>query len=85
MSGKKDVVFGRLVTGHSMLPGSLQRVVGPTMTEVPVIASIGTGDTIVSIAQQLQGQFIDDFAHEFAGMEEIIMEHMKLGYHSSRL
>ncbi|OJJ36076.1 hypothetical protein ASPWEDRAFT_60166 [Aspergillus wentii DTO 134E9] len=70
--GQEDVVFGRLVTGRSMLPGSLQNVVGPTMTEVPIIASIRPNDTLVTIAQQLQAQFIDDSAHESAGMEEII-------------
>ncbi|KUM62352.1 hypothetical protein ACN42_g4754 [Penicillium freii] len=70
--GQEDVVFGRLVTGRSMLPGSLQNVVGPTMTEVPIIASISPNDTILTIAQQLQSQFIYDSAHESAGMEEII-------------
>ena len=72
MSEQKDIIFGRLVTGRSMLPGSLQGVVGPTMTEVPIIVSIGTNDTVVNIAHRLQGQFIDDSAHESAGMEEII-------------
>ena len=71
-SGQADVVFGRLVTGRSMLPGSLQNVVGPAMTEVPIIASISPDDTIVTIAQRLQAQFIDDSAHESAGMEQII-------------
>ncbi|KAE8364752.1 hypothetical protein BDV27DRAFT_157514 [Aspergillus caelatus] len=72
MFGQEDVVFGRLVTGRSMLPGSLQNVVGPTMTEVPIIASIGLNDTIVTVALRLQAQFIDDSAHESPGMEEII-------------
>ena len=71
-SGQADVVFGRLVTGRSMLPGNLQNVVGPAMTEVPIIASISHDDTIVTIAQRLQAQFIEDSAHESAGMEEII-------------
>lgn len=70
--GRKDVVFGRLVTGRSMLPGSLQNVVGPTMTEVPVVVSISPNDTIVTVANQLQAQFLDDSLHESAGMEEII-------------
>ncbi|KAB8269059.1 hypothetical protein BDV30DRAFT_251720 [Aspergillus minisclerotigenes] len=70
--GRKDVVFGRLVTGRSMLPGSLQNVVGPTMTEVPIVVSISPNDTIVTVANQLQAQFLDDSLHESAGMEEII-------------
>ena len=71
-SGQADVVCGRLVTGRSMLPGNLQNVVGPAMTEVPIIASISPSDTIVTIAQRLQAQFIEDSAHESAGMEQII-------------
>ena len=71
-SGQADVVCGRLVTGRSMLPGNLQNVVGPAMTEVPIIASISPSDTIVTIAQRLQVQFIEDSAHESAGMEQII-------------
>ncbi|KAL4954841.1 hypothetical protein BDW69DRAFT_183157 [Aspergillus filifer] len=70
--GAETVLFGRLVTGRAMLPASLQTVIGPTMTEVPVLVSIKAEDTIVTVAQQLQRQFIEDAAYEFAGMEEII-------------
>ena len=55
-----------------MLPASLQNVIGPTMTEVPVLATIKKDDTIITVAQRLQAQFIEDAAYEFAGMEEII-------------
>ncbi|KAH8821998.1 hypothetical protein F5884DRAFT_828155 [Xylogone sp. PMI_703] len=67
-----EVVFGRLVTGRSMLPSSLQNVVGPTMTEVPIRVRVETDNTISSIALKLQSQFIEDSMHEATGMVEII-------------
>ncbi|OQE37215.1 hypothetical protein PENCOP_c010G01994 [Penicillium coprophilum] len=66
------VVFGRLVTGRSMLPSSLQNVVGPSMTEVPISVYIDSHATLSSIALELQRQLIDDSRYETAGMEEII-------------
>lgn len=66
------VVFGRLVTGRSMLPGSLQNTVGPTMTEVPICVEVDPHATLSGIALQLQRQFIEDSRYETAGMEEII-------------
>ncbi|CAK1360695.1 unnamed protein product [Cercospora beticola] len=67
-----EVVFGRLVTGRSMLPPSLQNVVGPCLTEVPVRVRIGPEDTLDRVALILQRQFIEDSAHECAGMQEIL-------------
>jgi aryl carrier-like protein len=66
------VVFGRLVTGRSMLPSSLQNVVGPSMTEIPINVHIDDHATLPSIALQLQRQLIEDARYETAGMEEII-------------
>ncbi|KAJ5372305.1 AMP-dependent synthetase/ligase [Penicillium concentricum] len=66
------VVFGRLVTGRSMLPSSLQNVVGPSMTEIPISVHIESHATLSSIALQLQRQIIEDSRYETAGMEEII-------------
>ncbi|KGO55086.1 AMP-dependent synthetase/ligase [Penicillium expansum] len=66
------VVFGRLVTGRSMLPSSLQNVVGPSMTEIPISVHIDDHATISGVALQLQRQLIEDSRYETAGMEEII-------------
>ncbi|KAK7976909.1 hypothetical protein PG989_015372 [Apiospora arundinis] len=70
-SRQREVVFGRLVTGRSMLPGYLQNVVGPTMTEVPIRVAIDENDTVTTIAYRLQPQFIQDSAHEAVGMVQI--------------
>ncbi|VUC30158.1 unnamed protein product [Clonostachys rosea] len=67
-----EVIFGRLVTGRSMLPSSLQSVVGPTMTELPVRVEIKSTDTLDDVSRQLHEQFIQDSTHEAAGMVEII-------------
>jgi hypothetical protein len=69
---QREVVFGRLVTGRSMLPSSLQGVVGPCMTEVPIRISIDADDTVTQVAIRLQKQFIHDSVHEAAGMNQII-------------
>jgi non-ribosomal peptide synthetase component F len=69
---QKEVVFGRLVTGRSMLPSSLQNVVGPTMTEVPIRIVVGENDKVSDVALQLQSRFIEDATHEAAAMVEII-------------
>ncbi|EHK21622.1 uncharacterized protein TRIVIDRAFT_52861 [Trichoderma virens Gv29-8] len=71
---QQDVVFGRLVTGRSMLPSHLQNVVGPCMTEVPIRASVTANSTLAEVALQLQNQFIEDSSHEAAGMAEIIRD-----------
>ncbi|KAH8690320.1 putative nonribosomal peptide synthase [Talaromyces proteolyticus] len=69
---QENVIFGRLVTGRSMLPGNLNNVVGPCMTELPVIVHIGSNDNVASVALRLQEQFIQDSGYETAGMEDII-------------
>lgn len=68
----REVVFGRLVTGRSMLPGRLQEVVGPTMAEVPIRAVVEADDTVAAVAARLQAQFIEGAAHEAVGMVRII-------------
>lgn len=69
---QQEVVLGRLVTGRAMLPGHLQNVVGPTMTEVPIRIAVESNDTVSTIAQRLQSQFLQDSAHEAVGMVQII-------------
>ncbi|KAK8085892.1 hypothetical protein PG997_007163 [Apiospora hydei] len=69
---QQEIVLGRLVTGRSMLPGHLQNVVGPTMTEVPIRIAVKAGDTVSTLAHRLQSQFIQDSAHEAVGMVQMI-------------
>ena len=68
--GTYNLFFGRLATGRSALPASLQNVVGPTVTELPVTiwASGGVG----AMAKKLQEQFVEESKYESVGMREII-------------
>lgn len=70
--GKRNLLFGRLLTGRSALPATLQNVVGPTMTELPVCVFVSGDDTLSSVAKRLQEQFIEDSKYEAVGMREVI-------------
>lgn len=71
---QREVVFGRLVTGRTALPGYLQSVVGPTMTEVPIRIVVDDNESrgnLAAIAAQLQDQLLEDSRYEAIGMVEI--------------
>ena len=75
---QREVVFGRLVTGRTALPGYLQNVVGPTMTEVPVRVVVDEDEddnegqvALAAMAAQLQDQLLEDSRYEAIGMVEI--------------
>ncbi|KAI9709702.1 MAG: NRPS [Bogoriella megaspora] len=68
----RTLIFGRLVTGRSMLPSSLQSVIGPCITEVPIHLTLPLPSDLLSIATKLQEQFIEDSRYEAAGMRDII-------------
>ena len=68
---QEEVILGRLVTGRSSLPSSLQNVVGPCLCEIPIRISLKPNDTVSGVAMQLQRQFVEDSLHEGPGMDEI--------------
>ncbi|KAF2207099.1 hypothetical protein CERZMDRAFT_102796 [Cercospora zeae-maydis SCOH1-5] len=68
----RDVVFGRLVTGRSLLPAELQEVVGPCLLEQPIRYRAQPDDDLWSVAQMLQQHFLEDARYEAAGMAEVI-------------
>lgn len=72
---QREVVFGRLVTGRTALPGYLQSVIGPTMTEVPVRIIVDedndSQNNLAAVAAQLQDQFLEDSKYEAIGMAQI--------------
>jgi aryl carrier-like protein len=74
---QREVIFGRLVTGRTALPGDLQDVVGPTMTEVPIRMLVDRGDNesrssnLAAMAARLQDQLLEDSKYEAIGMVEI--------------
>jgi amino acid adenylation domain-containing protein len=69
-----EIIIGRLVTGRSMLPSSLQNIMGPCFSEIPIRMSIRPTDTLLQVAKELHHQFIEDSSHEGLGMDEIIQQ-----------
>lgn len=57
-----------------MLPSTLQDVVGPCLSEVPIRIFIKQDETLTAVAVKLQQQFTEDSLHESPGMDEIIRQ-----------
>ena len=71
---QEHLIVGRLVTGRSMLPSTLQNTMGPCLSEVPICMSVRPTDTLLKVTQQLHQQFIEDSLHEGLGMDQIIQQ-----------
>lgn len=71
---QEQLIIGRLVTGRSMLPSSLQNIMGPCLSEIPIRMSVRPTETLLEVAKQLHHQFIEDSSHEGLGMDEIIQQ-----------
>lgn len=71
-TSQMEVVFGRIVTGRTMLPSHLQAVAGPCLTEVPVRIHVRKDDTILDVGTRLQQQFIQNSSFESLGKIELI-------------
>ena len=71
---QEELIIGRLVTGRSMLPSTLQDIVGPCLSEIPIRISVRPTDKLLEVAKQLHLQFIQDSSHEGLGMNEIIQQ-----------
>lgn len=69
---QEELIIGRLVTGRSMLPSTLQNIMGPCLSEIPIRTSVRPTDTLLEVAKRLHHQFIKDSSHEGLGMEDII-------------
>jgi hypothetical protein len=72
--GRKDVVFGQVVSGrNSPLPG-LQEVVGPCVNIVPVRVHLDTNNSPHELLTAVQDQSVARGASETMGLDEIIKE-----------
>lgn len=71
---QEQLVIGRLVTGRSMLPSTLQNTMGPCLSEIPICMSVRPSDTLLEVTQHLHQQFIEDSSHEGLGMDQIIQQ-----------
>ena len=71
---QEKLIIGCLVTGRSMLPSTLQNIMGPCLSEIPIRMSVRPTDTLLGVAKQLHHQFIKDSSHEGLGMDDIIQQ-----------
>ena len=71
---QEELIIGRLVTGRSMLPSSLQNVIGPCLSELPIRISVKPTATLFEVTKHLHHQFIQDSSHESLGMDDIITQ-----------
>nr|POF13826.1 enniatin synthase [Quercus suber] len=71
LSGSKDVLFSRLVSGRQYLPLSSQHVVGPCTNIVPVRVHIENDDKLSELLHKVQNQYLDSLPYETLGFEDI--------------
>ncbi|OKL60565.1 hypothetical protein UA08_03944 [Talaromyces atroroseus] len=69
VTATSDVVFGRLITGRSVLEQALQEVVGPCVNFVPVRVTFDQGDISFKLAQQVvQEQYARSLPYQTTGL-----------------
>ncbi|KAI1110457.1 acetyl-CoA synthetase-like protein [Nemania sp. NC0429] len=72
LSSSTDVVFGRVVSGRSAVPTSLQDVVGPCLNRLPVRVNFTSDKSKSELLASLQKQSIESIAHETVGLLDIV-------------
>ncbi|KAJ5710002.1 nonribosomal peptide synthase [Penicillium malachiteum] len=69
VTATSDVVFGRLITGRTVLEEALQEVVGPCVNFVPVRDNFHEGDISLKFAQQVvQEQYARSLPYQTTGL-----------------
>ncbi|PYH31622.1 nonribosomal peptide synthase [Aspergillus neoniger CBS 115656] len=67
-----DIVFGTVSTGRSAPVPAIDRMVGPTITTVPVRISLGDqADRVLSLLQRVQEDSWNKLDHEHLGLQHI--------------
>ncbi|GAT24861.1 nonribosomal peptide synthase [Aspergillus luchuensis] len=67
-----DIVFGTVSTGRSAPVPAIDRMVGPTVTTVPVRISLGgQADRVLSLLQRVQEDSWNKLDHEHLGLQHI--------------
>ncbi|KAL5612616.1 hypothetical protein BROUX41_004289 [Berkeleyomyces rouxiae] len=74
MLGKRDVVFGEVVSGRNIAFPHADTVVGPTWQYVPTRVKFVPGMTALGLLQLVQAQHMATSAHEGVGITELIRD-----------
>ncbi|KAF2106956.1 putative nonribosomal peptide synthase [Lophiotrema nucula] len=69
--GSDDVVFGNTLHGRNSCPPSIQDVVGPTITTLPIRVTIDRTHTVSEFCEMVQQIFIDMVPFEQFGLSKI--------------
>jgi hypothetical protein len=71
ITGSRDVLFSRLVSGRQCLPTSCQHIVGPCINIVPVRICIDRDTNLRELLHKVQDQYINSLPFEALGFEDI--------------
>jgi amino acid adenylation domain-containing protein len=72
MTGSRDVVFGKVVSGRHSLPSDCQTLVGPCITVIPVRFKLDEDDGPAKLLQSAHDQYLDAIPYETVGIDQII-------------
>lgn len=67
-----DVTFGRVVSGRTSVPDSLQNVVGACLNRLPVRVKFETNQNKTQLLASLQKQYAEGLVYETTGVSEIV-------------
>lgn len=71
LTGSKDVLFGRLVSGRAGLPANLTNASGPCINTVPVRAIFRDDTRVSQVLAQVVQQYVEGIAHEQVGFDDL--------------
>ncbi|KAI9728356.1 MAG: NRPS [Chrysothrix sp. TS-e1954] len=71
MTGSRDVLFGRVISGRQCLPTSCQHIVGPCSNIMPVRILMNRDINLRELLLKVQDQYIDSLPFETLGFEDI--------------
>ena len=70
-SNTEDVVFGTTLNGRNVDLDGISKVLGPTITTVPVRIRICPEETLVEYLQRVQDHYVEMMPHEHMGLQNI--------------
>lgn len=72
VTGSRDIVFGRVVSGRHSLPISCQGVIGPCVNCVPMRLQVDPDDSSSRLLTRARDQYIESLPYEAVGFHEIM-------------
>jgi amino acid adenylation domain-containing protein len=72
VTGSRDVVFGKVVSGRHSLPSDCQTLVGPCVNVIPVRFQLGEDWDPARLLQRAHDQYLDSMPYEAVGIDQII-------------